>query len=740
MFCINCGSRLQDEAKFCTICGAAQPLIDTASDVPPAAPATVQKGSVPASGQYDPANYQPDHSYTPQPAKKSGKGKLVLIILLIVLLVGAGIGVAIFAANGGFDKGPSLSTAAQYLEDEDYDSAIDEYKAIIEEDPQNAQAYIGLAKAYLADGNEKKTIKTLQEALDVVEDEDAIKEIEDFLDKFTTEPAFPDPDVTTKLPESAEPEPPVVLFDISTVSGEWYCEEIYIGNDDRSTPINMIIEGDLVTLISAENTINAAPEEYSADGFMLLYEDVEYTFSYYEDADIMIMVAVNIHDTDTVTTATFIRGQTDLTADNDNGKVLNIWSYNEEFMHVVENYYAGYEDGYIGDVRVEWHTYPMYDNEYLDRLNVALLSADAPKDERVDLFIMEPDYIYNYVNSPFTLPIYELGITEDNTAQMYPYTKQIGTDEQDVLKAVSWQATPGVFAYRRSIAKAVLGTDDPAAVQAHVADWSSFVLTAEQMKSQGYSMLSGRSDALRVFLQNRSEGWVNDRAELVISDEIIIWLAQTKLFADNGYDNANSLWTNGWINDQAASGNVFGFFLPSWYVSGGVLDMNSADAYGDWAICCGPDAYNWGSAYLLAAEGSDNRALVGDIMYQLTCCEDVMYEMGTASDNFDYANNMAAMARAAADPANGSAMLSGQNPYEIYHENALSIDLSNITYYDLMLSDMLEANFEPYFNGTLSFDEALENFITAAAVKYPELTFIDSDGSATQESSDAPEE
>ena len=41
-------------------------------------------------------------------------------------------------------------------------------------------------------------------------------------------------------------------------------------------------------------------------------------------------------------------------------------------------------------------------------------------------------------------------------------------------RGTTWQATPGLFAYRRSIAKDVLGTDDPAEVQTYLSDWDKF--------------------------------------------------------------------------------------------------------------------------------------------------------------------------------------------------------------------------------------------------------------------------
>ena len=625
LFCINCGAQLNDGSKFCTYCGAAQPVSTIAENTPNAA-------NAPKQDFYQP--YQPDHSYKPQPVKKAGKGKIALLIILLVILVGTGIGLAMFAATGGFDEEPTLVSDGQ-VEEKDYDSAIDKHEAILENDPQNAEAYI-------ADGKEKKAIRTLEEALEIIENKNDRKEIEDHLAELLQETVAA-PAVTASDPDVSAPS--AELFDISTVAGDWCCEEVYFGNELREIPINLVIDNDTLTLTSAEDIISIAPEQYTEYGFTLNYLDHSFDFAYNDDLDTLHMLIVDAELTTTYY-ASFRRGQTDIyDTSGDTDKVLNIWCYNDEFKLLFEEYCIDYAD----DVQIEWHIIPAYDGQYQQQLDLALLNGDnLAADEQVDLFIIEPDYSHKYVDSPYTMPIYDIGLTEDNTAQMYPYTIQIGTDRHGILKAVSWQATPGVFAYRRSIAKEVLGTDDPDEVQAHVADWASFTLTAEQMKTMGYSMLSGENDAQRVFMQNRSESWVNDNFELVFDDETIIWLAQTRMFADNGYDNDHKLWTVEWINDMSADGNVFGYFVPTWMVNW-VMPINAIGTDGDWAICNGPDAYNWGSAYLCAAHDTDNAEIIRDIMYRLTCNEETMYQIATDPDSLDYVNNMAAMARAAED-------------------------------------------------------------------------------------------
>lgn len=419
----------------------------------------------------------------------------------------------------------------------------------------------------------------------------------------------------------------------------------------------------------------------------------------------------------------------------DNGKVLNIWSWNTEFMDRVTAYYPGYQhlglvhgggyyehsvyEGRIGDIKVLWTIVPNDNNGYQNALDEALLSqSSTPVDENVDIFLVEPDYAKKYLDSQYVIPVSAVGITDADTAEMYSFTKQLGSDEYGNLKAVTWQACPGVFAYKRSIAKKVLGTDDPVEVQRFLSDWDKFNDTAARMKEYGYSMLSGYNDAYRVFANNITAPWVNSYDEIVIDSNILKWVEQTKEFTEKGYNNRHSIWTNEWMEDQSASGNVFGFFYSTWGVNF-TLASNASDSFGDWAICCGPEPYFWGSSFICASNATDNASLVRDIMYQLACNGDVMEAI--ALENQDYANNMAAMDRIANNSIYGNDFLGGQNPFSVYSENAKKIDMSNFSIYDVGLNEAFTEAMKAYFEGRVSFDEALEEFYGKALVMYPML-------------------
>ena len=149
-------------------------------------------------------------------------------------------------------------------------------------------------------------------------------------------------------------------------------------------------------------------------------------------------------------------------ADAPEGKVFNIYAWNEEFKGFFEKYYTVPEG-----VTVNWVIVPSDNGAYQDALDAALINqADAKDDDKIDLFLAEADYILKYVDSDFTQDIQALGVNDFSNA--YKYTVQAATDANGVVKGVSFQCCPSALIYRRSIAKDVLGTDDPAEVQGQV--------------------------------------------------------------------------------------------------------------------------------------------------------------------------------------------------------------------------------------------------------------------------------
>ena len=410
------------------------------------------------------------------------------------------------------------------------------------------------------------------------------------------------------------------------------------------------------------------------------------------------------------------------------GKVVNIYAWNEEFKGLYETYAADLAEKH--GVTVNFVIVANTDNAYQNNLDATLMAqADAAADDRVDIFLVEADYAAKYTKTPFTLDVMaDIGLTADDLAQQYQYTKDIVSFD-GAQKAVSWQATPGLFAYRRSIAKDVLGTDDPVEVQAALSDWEKFDAVAAAAKEKGYFMLSGYDDSYRTFSNNMNGPWVQD-GKIVMDPAIEQWIEQTKEYTDKGYNNKTGLWAAEWSADQGPDGKVFGFFYSTWGINFTLLGNSLADAngpkevgngiFGDYAVCEGPQAYYWGGSWLCAAAGTDNVDFIRDLMIRMTCDAETMQKI--TEDTQDYTNNMAAMEKLAASDY-ASAFLGGQNHIALFAEAAKKIDMSNICDYDQGLNESIQQCMHEYFEGVVDLQTAYDNFYSAAVIKYPELTY-----------------
>jgi len=422
------------------------------------------------------------------------------------------------------------------------------------------------------------------------------------------------------------------------------------------------------------------------------------------------------------------------------GKVLNIWCWNDEFQSRFNAYYPDVKevakdkstttlnDGTI----VKWTINPNENNNYQNKLDAALQNQEsAAADDKIDIFLVEADYALKYCNSDYTLDIKkDIGLTDSDLANQYKYTQDIVTDQNGAIKATSWQATPGLFAYRRSIAKSVLGTDDPAKVQDALSDWTKFDSVAAKMAAKGYKMLSGFDDSYRVFSNNVSAGWV-DGSTVNVDPNIMNWVKQTKTYTEKGYNNKSTLWSDQWTADQGPKGKVFGFFYSTWGINFTLLGNSLAKPtseggkeevgngiYGDWAVCQGPQSYYWGGSWICGCAGSDNIGTIKKVMKSLTCDSTIMKKI--TEDTQDYTNNKAAMEELANSDFK-SAFLGGQNHIKLFAEVAPKIDMSKAGAYDQGCNETIQTAFHDYFNGTVDMEKAKANFEKTIKEKYPDI-------------------
>lgn len=153
---------------------------------------------------------------------------------------------------------------------------------------------------------------------------------------------------------------------------------------------------------------------------------------------------------------------------DEEGKVINIYSWNDEFRQRLEAVYPEVKetskDGTVTTLNdgteIHWIINPNQDGVYQQKLDEALMNqADASADDKVDIFLSETDYVYKYTDAAadVAMPLKDLGIDPDkDLADQYDFTKTTATDADGVQRGSTWQCCPGLLVYRRDIAKDVL--------------------------------------------------------------------------------------------------------------------------------------------------------------------------------------------------------------------------------------------------------------------------------------------
>ena len=397
------------------------------------------------------------------------------------------------------------------------------------------------------------------------------------------------------------------------------------------------------------------------------------------------------------------------------GKVFNIYAWNEEFKGFFEKYYTVPEG-----VTVNWIITPSDNGAYQQKLDEALLNqANAAADDKVDMFLAEADYILKYVNSDATQDITKIGVTDFSNT--YPYTVQAATDPNGVVKGVSFQCCPSALIYRRSIAEDVLGTSDPAEVQAKLDSWDKFEAVAADAKAKGYYMTASFAETYRVFSNNCTSPWVDAENRVQFDPQIEAWIAQTEKFVQNGYTLTAGIWDQEKNDQMFATGKTMCFFGPAWYFNfcmGNAQDPEKG-CPGDWAICEGPAAHFWGGTWIVAPTGTDNPTIVADVMNTFINNEDVCTKL--VENEAQFSNNQKVNAKFAENPDYGSAFLGGQNDVAVFSAMTGNIVWKNHTIYDQLLNEGLQNCMQEYFKGTVDKETALANFYKQINENYSAL-------------------
>jgi len=343
--------------------------------------------------------------------------------------------------------------------------------------------------------------------------------------------------------------------------------------------------------------------------------------------------------------------------------------------------------------------------------------------EDADLFVLEADWILDYINNDeYTAPLSDLGFSDSDFAGCYPYTVSIGTDNNGVLKAASWQSTPGGYVYRTDLAEEYLGVKSPEEMQAKVDSWDKFTETAKEVKeaSNGKTAMADTLGGMwQVWQYNRSNAWLDADNKLVIDDFCKDYAELAKEYYAEGYVTKEDQWSDGWYQ-IGQDDSTMGYFFCTWCLGSGSMLSNAEGGdggatFGKYNITAGPSGWAWGGSWLALNPNCDNGTMAYDFIKYFTVDESTAKDYALFKSEF--VNNPSAMKAIVDEGSNKNDLLGGQDQFSVLYEAASTIDMDGkITAYDSQIKQAFNDAVLKYVKGDIaSYDDMITEFKKEAA-------------------------
>lgn len=405
--------------------------------------------------------------------------------------------------------------------------------------------------------------------------------------------------------------------------------------------------------------------------------------------------------------------------------VINVYAFTEEVPNMINKFVETHPD--FG-CKINPTIIATTDGAYQPALDQALAAGgeDAP-----DIYCAEAAFVLKYTQgdaSGFAMPYDDLGIDVNaalEAADIAQYSVDIGTNPDGKVVGLGYQATGGAFIYRRSIAKDVWGTDDPAEISAKIGggsgSWDQFFAAAEELKAKGYGIISGDGDLWHAVENSSDTGWIVD-GKLNIDPKRDEFFDLSKKLKDNDYHNDTVDWQDAWFADMKGEGAkpIFGFFGPAWLINYTLAPNCGGTAvgegtYGDWAICESPIGFFWGGTWLLANKDTQKAEAVKQIIEWITldCTEtglQYLWANGAMVDG-EQGTKDAVASSTVMSMSNGEVeFLGGQNMFDVFVPANAFANGKNLTQYDETINMYWRDQVREYTAGNKTKDEAIAAF------------------------------
>jgi len=256
---------------------------------------------------------------------------------------------------------------------------------------------------------------------------------------------------------------------------------------------------------------------------------------------------------------------------------IKVWDWDETFLkEMIPEFNKAYPN-----ITVEYTV--VNPNDYLQKLQSGIASgSDVP-----DVILGETAYRGK---------LFDLGVLDNleqapynfDRSQLLDYLVPLMSSPNGELVGVDQQITPAGFAYRRDLAKELLGTDVPEELETLLADWDAFIAKGKEVqeKSGGkVTMLPGVGDAFIALRGQTAQTYING-TEIDLTKRMQEPIAKLMEMRDAGILGKHELWTPSWSASMASGENIFypmAPWGPKWHIA-----ANDPEGSGRWGLVKAP--------------------------------------------------------------------------------------------------------------------------------------------------------
>ena len=348
----------------------------------------------------------------------------------------------------------------------------------------------------------------------------------------------------------------------------------------------------------------------------------------------------------------------------------------------------------------------------------------------VDVYFIEPYYALKYMeNDALSAPLSDIGITEKDMGEMYPYTVKLAKNSKGVYKAAPYSIAPGAFAYRSDLAEKYLGVTTPEEMQTAIGDWDKFAGSAKTIAEKTAGKV-----ALADSVGGMWEAYSCGRFDFSTANTNLDLGSDVKSFADMAKDlwsvggvTKNGQWTDDWTQAGQDS-QCMGYFVPSWAIyNGSFFNVAAEKQTGKWGLCIGPQAYYWGGNDILVNPLTDNADDARSFVLSAAFNSDSMKKYVCMSEQENrMPNNMSVNAELAkANFYHDTPLfniLNKQNYYSVFDQSGRNVEINKYSLYDETIKTYIINEIQDsYIKDDKTWNDTMKKILDEFNVDYTDL-------------------